>query len=106
MAYTFLSASLTKTYLAPSLTHFTVHSAAPSCAALAPHLLSVMYPVQLPSPAMASAPAKSPTTIAAAKRTFMCIPPETAYVDGRNPQAPRADNELGLACRRYSTPVA
>src|SRR5260370_17284280 len=71
MAYTFLSASFTKTYFAPSLAHFTVHSAAPSCAALAPHLLSVMYPVQLPSPAMASAPAKSAITIAAAKRIFM-----------------------------------
>src|SRR6266478_5181336 len=83
MAYTFLSASSTKTYFAPSLTHFTVHSAAPSWAAFAPHLLSVMYPVKLASPANANALTKRATTRIEVNRIFMTFPPQTARGPGQ-----------------------
>src|SRR5467141_1796859 len=56
--------------------HFTVHSSAPAWAALAPHLLSVIHPVQLPSPAIARVPERSAMVIAtAAKRILIKYPP-------------------------------
>src|SRR5712692_8235644 len=72
--YTFLSASFTNTYLAPSLTHLIVHSRAPSCAAATPHLLSAIQPVHVPSAAIASAPANSVAAMATANRVFMIFP--------------------------------
>src|SRR5207302_3071076 len=73
--YTFLSASFTNTYLAPcSLTHLVVHSPALSFAPFTPHWLSEIQPVQEPSAAIASAPAKSVATIATANRNFMLSP--------------------------------
>src|ERR1700719_4607034 len=64
-----------------------------------------MYPVQLPSPAMASAPANNPTTIAAAKRTFMFTPPETTEVWVEIRMRTEQVN-WDSTCRRYSTPFA
>src|SRR5215475_4056005 len=79
MAYTFLSASLTNTYLAPcSFTHLVVHSPALSLAPLTPHWLSEIYPVQLPSAAMVRAAARSVAAVSVAKRTFISVPPGTA----------------------------
>src|SRR5579883_830762 len=81
MAYTFLSASFTKTYFAPcSLTHLTVHSALPSLAPAAPQALSEMYPVQVPSAPKATAPAKRNAAAAVAKRSFITIPPSEVPV--------------------------
>src|SRR6266853_5239168 len=60
MTYTFLSASFTNTYLAPcSLTHLVVHSPALAFAPLAPHWLSEIQPVKLPSAATVMAAANS-----------------------------------------------
>src|SRR5215475_8937190 len=72
MAYTFLSASLTNTYLAPcSLTHLVVHSAALALAPLTPHWLSEIQPVMLPSAAMVKAAANKVAAVMLAKRTFI-----------------------------------
>src|SRR5215471_7814842 len=77
MAYTFLSASLTKTYLAPcSLTHLVVHSPAWALAPLTPHWLSEIHPVQLLSAAMVIVAAnKVAAAVIVASRSFISPPP-------------------------------
>src|SRR5438034_2430670 len=79
--YTFLSASFTNTYLAPcSLTHFVVHSPALSFAPFTPHWLSEIQPVQEPSAAIASVPAKSVAAIAVDSLSFIVSPLQKSIV--------------------------
>src|SRR6266851_1096109 len=104
--YTFLSASFTNTYLAPcSLTHLVVHSPWPSFAPFALHWLSEIQPVQEPSAAIVSAPAKSVAATATANRTFMISPSRNRLRFLDLPGQPVAWHSSGLVSRLFLRPT-